>query len=136
MNPIVKNILAVLVAIIVGMAVNMSLIMISSSVIAPPEGADLTTVEGLKAAMPRMGPQHFIMPFLAHAFGTFIAALIAARLVAQHHKSYAMAMGVLFLIGGLINIFLLPAPMWFNVLDLLGAYLPMAYLGAKLGMKK
>jgi hypothetical protein len=27
---------------------------------------------------------------------------------------------------------MLPAPMWFNVVDLVGAYLPMAWLGGRL----
>jgi len=29
----------------------------------------------------------------------------------------------------------LPSPIWFNALDLIGAYLPMAYLGYKLVTK-
>jgi hypothetical protein len=31
---------------------------------------------------------------------------------------------------------MMPAPMWFNVMDLVGAYLPMAYLGGKLAIRK
>jgi len=39
------------------------------------------------------------------------------------------------LIGGIINTFMIPAPIWFNVLDLFMAYIPMAWFGGKLAMR-
>ena len=51
MNPIIKNILVVVVGIIIGSVVNMAIIMISGSIIPPPNGADVTTMEGLKASL-------------------------------------------------------------------------------------
>ena len=78
MNPIVKNILAVVTGIIIGGGLNMGIIMISGKIIPPPDGADLTTMEGLKASMHLLQPKHFIMPFLAHALGTFVGALLAS----------------------------------------------------------
>lgn len=47
MNPILRNILAVIAGIVIGSVVNMSLITISGSVIPPPDGTDLSTQEGL-----------------------------------------------------------------------------------------
>ena len=72
MNSTVKNILAVISGLILGSAVNMGIIMISGSIIPPPEGADVTTMEGLKEAMHLFQPKHFVFPFLAHAIGTCI----------------------------------------------------------------
>ncbi len=132
MHPIVKNILAVLIGIIVGTFVNGSLISISGSIIPPPEGADVTTVEGLKAAMHLFEPKHFIFPFLAHALGTLTAAFIAARLAATHKMRIALGIGICFLVGGAMMVYQLPSPVWFSVVDLVGAYLPMGWLGAKL----
>ena len=31
-----------------------------------------------------------------------------------------MAIGILFLAGGISNVFMLPSPMWFNCVDLIG----------------
>jgi len=112
----------------------MGLIMISSIIIPPPAGADLTTLEGLTAAMANLGPEHFIFPFLAHASGTFVAAYITARFSRGRRKTLALLCGLLYFIGGLINVIWLPAPLWFEAIDLLGAYLPMAWLGAKLAV--
>ena len=132
MNPILRNVLAIITGVIVGSVVNMGIINISGSIIPPPEGSDLTTMEGLKAAMHLFEPQHFIFPFLAHALGTFVGAFLAALIAATHKMKFAFAIGFFFLIGGIYMVVLLPSPLWFNILDIAVAYIPMAWLGGKL----
>lgn len=134
MNPAIKNILAVIGGLLIGSTVNMGIIMMSSSVIAPPEGADVTTTEGLKASMHLFEPKHFFMPWLAHALGTLVGAFIASLITAGNKMRFALTIGVVFLIGGTINVVLLPSPMWFTIVDLVGAYLPMGFIGGKLAM--
>jgi len=136
MNPILRNILAVIAGVFIGGALNMGIIMISSSIIPPPEGADLTTMEGLKAAMSLMTPKHFLMPFLAHALGTLLGAFIAALIATKNKMRFAMGIGIWFMIGGIINIIMLPSPMWFTLVDLGLAYLPMAFIAGKLVSRK
>ena len=133
---IVRNIIAVIIGIVLGSVVNMSLINISSSVIPPPNGVDVTTFEGLSATMHLFEPKHFLMPFLAHALGTFVGALAAALISATHKLKFALSIGFLFLIGGTMNVFMLPSPLWISALDLIVAYIPMAFLAAKLVVKK
>ena len=136
MNPVLRNILAVIVGAIIGSIVNGTLIAVSGNVIPPPEGADVTTVEGLKAAIHLFEPKHFIFPFLAHALGTLVGALIASKIAVGNKLRTAMIVGVLFLIGGISNCVMLPAPFWFMAVDVLFAYIPMAYLGWKLSGSK
>jgi len=136
MNPIIKNILALIAGFIFGSMVNMGIIMVSGSIIPPPDGADVTTMEGLKASMHLFQPKHFIFPFLAHALGTFAGALLAAIIAANHKMKFALGIAFLFLAGGITNIYLLPSPIWFSVVDLAGAYIPMGWLAAKLVLKK
>ena len=133
---IIRNSLAIIIGIVLGSIVNMAIITVSGSIIPPPNGADVTTMEGLKLSLPLFEPKHFILPFLAHAFGTFSGALIAALIVANHKMKFAMAIGVFFLIGGIVNIYLLPSPTWFSILDLAGAYIPMAFIAGKFVVKK
>lgn len=130
---IVRNILAVILGIVIGSLVNMSIINISNSIILPPNGVDVKTLEGLKAGIHLFEPKHFIMPFLAHAIGTFAGAIIAIRIAATHHIKFAWAVGIFFLLGGTANIFMLPSPLWFNITDLVLAYIPMTYLAIKIG---
>ncbi|MGI8893393.1 MAG: hypothetical protein ACR2GN_08020 [Bacteroidia bacterium] len=135
MNPVLKNILAVIAGIVAGSAVNMGIIMLSGSIISPPEGVDVSKMESLAENMHLFEPKHFIMPFLAHALGTFVGALVAAYLAASYKMKFALAIGVFFLLGGIANAFMLPAPAWFIILDLLLAYIPMAWLGGRLAVK-
>jgi hypothetical protein len=134
MNKIVRNILAVLAGAILGSVINMGIIMISSSIIPPPEGVDTSNMESLKANMHLFQPKHFIMPFLAHAIGTLIGAFIAALIAANHKMTFAIVIGIFFLIGGIMSVFMLPSPIWFIILDLVVAYIPMAWIGGKLTM--
>ncbi len=129
MNPLLKNSLSVLAGIVVGSLVNMGIVMISGNIIPPPEGADVTTMEGLKASLHLFQPIHFIFPFLAHALGTFVGAWLAANLAGSQKLKLALLIGLFFLIGGIVNIFMLPSPVWFAIVDILGAYIPMGWLG-------
>lgn len=134
MNPIVRNTLAVLAGLLLGSAVNMGLIMISGSIIPPPAGADVTTMDGLTKSIHLFEPKHFLMPFLAHALGTLVGAFIAALIAATRKMTFALVVGVCFLVGGVMNAMMLPSPMWFNVVDLVGAYIPMAWIGGRLAV--
>ena len=70
MNPILRNILAILAGLIIGSIVNMGIIMISGSIIPPPDGADVTTMEGLQASMNyKYLPTSFTI--VVYAFGSF-----------------------------------------------------------------
>lgn len=132
MNPVLRNILAVIIGLVLGSIVNMALIMISGSVIAPPAGADMTTSEGIAAAAPLLEPKHFLFPFLAHAAGTLFGSWIAFK-IARAKKTCAYIVGFFFLAGGIANCFMIPAPVWFIAADLVIAYLPMSWLATRLG---
>ena len=78
------------------------------------------------------------MPFVAHALGTLVGAWVAA-LVARRVETVKVAASVialLFLAGGVGAMMMIPAaPLWFDVLDLGFAYLPMAWLGVRLASR-
>ena len=133
MNPVIRNILAVIAGIIIGSVVNMTLINISGSIIPPPAGIDVSNLESIRASAHLFEAKHFIFPFLAHAVGTLVGAFVAALIAVSRKLTFALGIGVFFLIGGLVASFLIPAPLWFIALDIVVAYLPMAWLGGKLG---
>ena len=132
MNSIGKNVLAIVGGVVVGSVVNMVFVNVGPTVIPLPEGADVSTMENLRDSMKLFTPANFIFPFLAHALGTLVGAFIAAKFAANHHLKFAMFIGVVFLLGGVAAVNMLGGPMWFNVADLLLAYIPMGFLGATL----
>ncbi|MBX2965755.1 MAG: hypothetical protein KF845_06390 [Cyclobacteriaceae bacterium] len=134
MKPILRNILAVIAGLLVGSIVNMSLVK-AGYVVLPLEGIDPNDMEALAAAMPTLEFKYFIFPFLAHALGTLVGAIVAGLIAASHKIKFALGIGVLFLIGGILACFMLPAPTWFVVTDLALAYIPMAWIGGTIAGK-
>jgi len=136
MNPIIRNILVVIGGLIIGSAVNMALVTIGPNIIPVPEGVDMTTPEGITAAMPLLSPQHFIFPFIAHALGTLAGAFFVGSLAANSWKILCLIIGAFFLVGGAMMVMMIPSPTWFTILDLVVAYIPMGLLGWKLSGAK
>jgi len=132
MYTVLRIVLAVIGGLLVGSMVNMGLIQLSASVIPPPAGVDVTNMESLKSSMHLFEAKHFLFPFLAHALGTLAGAWFAALIAKKYRLQIGLGIGGFFMLGGIINAFILPAPAWFIVLDLALAYLPMAWLGVKL----
>jgi hypothetical protein len=130
-----RNILAVIAGLVVGSIVNMLLVNVGPMVFPPPEGADITSMEGLKATIHLFEPQNFLFPFLGHALGTLVGALLAAAIASSRHMTLAIVVSCFFLAGGIANVFMLGGPVWFIVLDLVVAYLPMGWLGGRLVFK-
>jgi len=135
MPSLLRNVLAIVAGVVIGGVVNGGLITLSPSLIPPPAGVDVSNAESLGKAMHLFEPRHFVMPFLAHALGTLAGALAAYLIAATHKARFAYAIGVLFLCGGVAASFMIPAPAWFIALDLLVAYLPMAWLGIRIGSR-
>ena len=130
----VKLIFVVIIGLILGGATNMALISLSPHIVPPPPGANMMTAEGITAALPQLRPVHFLMPFLAHAIGTMVGAMIAALLTTRHKLPAVLIVGVVFLIGGIAAARMIPAPTWFIAADLILAYIPFAYLGYLLAL--
>jgi hypothetical protein len=128
MKSILRNAAAVLAGLLAGGALNMEIVVVSGRVIPFPQGVDATTTEGLIKGIHLMEPRHFIMPFLAHAMGTFLGSFVTALFATSHKMTYSIIVGCVFMIGGIMAVNMIAAPMWFNVLDLTMAYIPMALL--------
>lgn len=113
----------------------MALIMLSGSIIPLPAGVNPEDIESIKANMHLYEAKHFIMPFLAHALGTFVGAVVAIKIAASYKTVFAYVIGGMFMIGGIMMAVDLPGPTWFEVADVVLAYLPMSCLALKLFKK-
>ena len=129
MKTIFKNILAILGGVVIGMVVNMGLIITGNQLIPFEEG-----MNPMNATMWEI--KYFIFPFFAHAIGTLSGAYIAAKFSASYHMIFAICIGLFFLLGGITMVFILPAPVWFIVVDLFLAYIPMGWLGWKISSQR
>ena len=129
---IIRNVVGVFIGLMAGSYLNMAIIE-NGHLLAPfPEGFSF---EHLAETIHLLQPKHFMMVFLAHASGTLLGAIIASAIAAVRKMIVALLIGAAFLIGGIMMVIAIPAPMWFNVVDLLLAYIPFALLGGLIGKK-
>ena len=134
MNSVIRNILAVVLGMFGGSAINMALVKIGHNLF-PIEGVDLNDMDALIEVMPTLGNEHFIFPFLAHAIGTMAGAIIAGLIAANHKMKFALAVGILFFLLGIVANYMLPGPTWFSIVDIALAYIPMAWIGGEIVLK-
>ncbi|MEP3481123.1 MAG: hypothetical protein ABJZ55_17880 [Fuerstiella sp.] len=129
MSKLQKNVLAVVVGVVIGGAVNMAIITVGPSIIPLPDGVDMTDMDKFAENLKLFRPANFIAPWLAHALGTLVGAFLAAKIAATAKMQFALGIGAFFLLGGITMVVMYGGPFWFACADLLVAYLPMGYLG-------
>jgi len=125
---ILRNFAALALGVLVGGATNMGLILLGAAVIPAPAGVDVSNTESIAAGMHLFELKHFVFPFLAHAVGTLIGSLCAFLVAATHRRTICYSVGVTFLAGGIAAAFMIPAPVWFLAIDIVAAYIPMAWI--------
>ncbi len=128
MDPVLRNILSVIAVITVCLLLNGLLLSVMMAILGSPPGFDPNdpTTYGLLHA------KHFLSPFIAHALPSLIGGWLAALIAATRKMTFALMVGGLHLLGGIAAAFMIPAPAWFVALDLIVAYLPMAWFGGRL----
>ncbi len=133
MMQVLRRVVGFVAGLFIGAIVNSGLLSVVHRLIPLPDGVDGNSIESIRANIASYGPEQFIGPFVAHAGGTLVAALLATLLGGYRGKFAGLAIGVLFLTGGISMVVLLPeTPLWFVALDLVVAYIPMGWLGWKL----
>ncbi len=135
MNSILRNILAVILGIVACMLAKMAVMKFGPSLFPFPDGMNPNNLEDWKTFAPVLQAKHLATPFLDHALGSFFGGLVAALIAGSRKITFAIVIGCIHLIGGIAAAFIVPAPIWFIALDLIIAYIPMAYLGGLIAKK-
>ncbi len=130
MNAAVRNTLAFLGGFVVLGVAKYAATALGNAVIPPPPGVDLSTIEGFTAAVPLYEAKQWIPAFLEHAVGSMAAA---AFLAVSHRMKLALGIGALHMVGGIAAALMVPFLAWVVALDLVAMYLPMAWVGGRLG---
>ncbi len=124
-----------LIGLFVGAMVNGSFIQLGMNIFTLPKGVNFDTPEGMQAFR-NLPLKFYIFPFLAHAIGTLSGCIVALLFVRNQAKWVIYCIGYLFFIGGVMAVDMINAPVWFDILDLSVAYLPMAWLATQSKLAK
>lgn len=125
-----RIILGLLLGLFVGAMVNGSFIELGMKIFPYPNGVNLNTPEGMEAFY-GLPFKYYIFPFIAHAMGTLSGCLIALLLVRTYATWVVYTIGLVFFVGGIMAVYMINAPLWFDIIDLGVAYFPMAWLSTK-----
>eukprot|EP00039_Didymoeca_costata_P030687 m.30880 g.30880 ORF g.30880 m.30880 type:complete len:141 (+) comp8253_c0_seq1:139-561(+) len=124
----VKNVLAVIGGMAGGMAVNMGIITLTSSIYPPADDKmDFSDQDQLVAYIKTLPATAFVMVMVAHLGQSFVGGYIAARFGSSSQRNLALTCGVLTLAGGIYNMMVIPHPMWMKL------EIPLYILTAKWG---
>lgn len=130
----IRHVLAFILGGIAGSIANMALVHVSNIMYPLPEGIDPSNLDAIRAHVQAHGfPTGALLIVLAaHAGGSFVSGLVCGLIAMRPWYIAAIILGLLWTCGGVAMLFLLPAPIWFAVVDVI-LYVPAAILGVKLG---
>ena len=129
----IRNLIAAFLGMLAGMAVNMSLVMLTLVSFPMPEGVDFTDTEAMPEYFATLPATGFLIVLAAHLGQSFFGGLVAALLSKDRPRTMALIIGVLSLIGGVVNLTELPHPTWMWI-EVPG-YLLAAWFAASLAMR-
>jgi len=123
---------ALVASLVVAMALIIAVEAISEVLHPFPPGVDPTDFDACKAHVARY-PYWLLVAAGALWVGTvFVSVWLATRLGASRHPAHGIAVGSLLVVAAAFNMYMLPYPVWFEVLTLL-AFVLAIFRGVKTG---
>ncbi len=98
-----RNVIAVIIGIIAGMALNMGILQISYLAYPIPEGLDIKAPAQLQDYLDTLPATAFLVAMLAHLAQSFGGGWVAARLGSSRPMLLAMIVGMISLVGGAVT---------------------------------
>ncbi|RDX35347.1 hypothetical protein DZA37_00985 [Kangiella sp. HD9-110m-PIT-SAG06] len=126
-----KQILAVMVGVVVGGLAIYGIESINMVRFPWPENLSMEDEAAFAEYVSSLPVDAFITVIIAHAVGSFISGFVCCRITPSKHLLFGTICGVLFLLAGIMNLIMIPHPLWFMIVDVL-VFVPFAWLGAKL----
>jgi len=129
----VKNFLNTIWALIAAVATIAIVQAVSGMIYPPPPGLDFQNQVEVARWANSMPVGAYLMVMLAYALGSFVGGLVVGRFVTAQQFIRAGIIGAFLMLAGFMNLAAIPHPLWFSVITTI-LFIPMALLGAKLGL--
>ncbi len=99
-----------------------------------PSGLDMSDVEAMRRHVENLPAGALVFVVVAHIAGSFAGAFACAAMVRHKWITGSLLIGILLLVGGLVNLFRIPHPIWFAIADVI-VYIPFSLLGGRVGLR-
>jgi len=127
-----KNIAACIVGVVIAGALVWLVEMIGHSVYPPPSGLDFSDPDAMHAYIAAMPVGAFMFVGGAWFLATLVGTFAACKIGDAQPMIFAIVVGGLMLIATAANLMMIPHPLWFSILGVIGI-LVAAWLGMTLG---
>ncbi len=127
----IKNILAVLLAIITAAIISFCIIVLGHSIIPTPVGIDTNDFESIKSNFHLFEFKHFLFPLIAHGLSTLAASYLVSRYAKTHKFWFALGIGLVFMFASLSLSLRIGHFNWIGIVEI-AQYVPLSILGYKL----
>lgn len=129
MNPILRRLLAVVAGVLAGIVAIAMAEFVGHLIFPPPEGMDISDPASIAAAMEQISIGALVAVLVAWGIGSMVGGFVAARIDGKTGPG-ALMVGAVLLLAAIINMLMIPHPVWFWVLGV-ALFLPLAKLGAR-----
>ena len=126
-----RQIIAVVAGVIAAGVVVYLMEMLSHGIFPPPASMDPMDPQSIKAHLDQLPAGAFLLVLLGWGLGSFTGGFTAAKIAGTRTLRAAVIVGVIQMLGGILNMTLIPHPLWMVVAGLL-IFVPMAWLGGKI----
>ncbi len=123
-----RNLLGVIAGVIAGSIVFLSIQWVNSLIVGSPQGFDSYDSGAKKAFLDNMPLYGWLVILLSYALGSFVAGLVGGKLAESDTKIFPVVIALIFMLGWLSNIMVLPHPLWI-VITVFLIYLPATLAG-------
>lgn len=115
--------LAVIAGAVVAFAVITAVEAVSHLLFPPPAGLDFGDPEQVHAYMQTVPSAALLLVLAAWLLATFAGGWVACKIAGRHPRVFAGIIGGLILAGTLMNLVMIPHPVWFAVLGIVAIVL-------------
>lgn len=129
-----RTVLAVVLGLVMGGMVVFAIEVVGHLIHPPPADLDTGDREAMKRYVEQLPPAAFLFVLLAYAAGSFAGGWVAARVARRAPLVHAVIVGALLLAAGIMNVVMIPHPLWFTFASL-AVFLPAALAGAWLARR-
>ena len=127
-----RRILAVLAGIVTAFVIVALIEGLGYLLFPPPEGMDPMDPESVSAMMDQISHMSMLMVAIAWACAAFGGAFVAGKIGGPPSLIPALIIGGFLVIASIVNLIMIPSPIWFWIAGLL-PQLPLAILGGRTG---
>lgn len=123
-----KNALAIVAGLLAAFVVFAAIEGLSGIIHPPPPGLDLKNPEMMKEYISALPLSAKIMVLAAYLIGSLVAGMVVAKVSKSSDKKLPIIVGSILTVLAIINLSMIPSPIWFIVINLL-IYIPFVLLG-------